>query len=158
MRVRALRGDAAARSPRQKTLLQQVRFVNFLDGVGFFADRRGQALDADRSAVELVDYRTENRTVHLVEAGRVDFEQLERAQRNLARDDRRLVDLREVADAAQQAVYDSRRAARPRCELMRTALVDCHIQQRGRAADNLAEFLVIVKIEMEMLAEAVAQR
>src|SRR5271154_6759748 len=158
MRVRALGGDAAARSPRQETLLQQVGLVDFLDRVGFFAPCRGKALDADRAAVELVDYRAENRTIHLVEGGRGDFEQLERAQRNLARDDRRFVDLREVADAAQQAIDYSRSAARPRRELMRTALVDCHIQQRGRAADNLAELLVIVKIEMEMLAEAVAQR
>src|SRR5580704_19553502 len=111
MRIRALGGDAAARSPRQEALLQQVGLVNFLDCVGLFADRRGQALDPDWAAVELVDYRTEDRTVHFVEAGRVDFEQLERAQRNLARDDRRLVDLREVAHAAQQAVDDSRRAA-----------------------------------------------
>src|SRR3984885_5802463 len=107
MRIRAVGGDAAARRPRQKTLLQQVGFVNFLDRVGLFADRRGQALDADRAAVELVDYRAENRTVHLVEARRVDFEQLERAQGNLAREDRRLVDLREIAHAAQKAVDDS---------------------------------------------------
>src|SRR5208282_254341 len=117
MRIRALGGYAAARSPRQETLLQQVGLVNFLDCVRLFADRRGQALDPDRAAVELVDYCAENRAVHLVEAGRVDLEQLERAQRNLAGDHRRLVDLREVADAAQQAVDDSRRAARPRREL-----------------------------------------
>src|SRR5271163_50317 len=118
MRIRALGGDAAARSPRQKALLQQVGLVNFLDRVGLFADRRGEALDSDRAAVELVDYRAENRTVHFVETGRVDFEQLERTQRNLARHDGRLVDLSEVADAAQQAVDDSRRAACPRRELM----------------------------------------
>ena len=37
-------------------------------------------------------------------------------------------------------------------------LVDRDIQQRGGAAHDLAEFRVIVEVEMEMLAEAVAQR
>src|ERR1700691_5204815 len=100
MRVRALSGDAAARCAREESLLQQVGLVNFLDGVGLLADRGRKALDANRTAVELVDDRAENRAIHLVESCRVYFEQLERGESDLPRDDRRFVDLREVADAA----------------------------------------------------------
>src|SRR5208282_389256 len=157
MGIGALGRDSSARSPRQKSLLQQVRLVNFLDGVGFLADRGGKTLDADRSTVELVDYRTENRAVHLVEAGRVDFEQFERAQRDFARHDRRLVDLREVAHAPQQAVGDARRPARARSYFSGSAFVDRHLQQIGGAAHDLAQFSVIVKVEMKMVTESVAQ-
>ena len=80
------------------------------------------------------------------------------AERDLAGDDRRFVDLREVAHAAQQAIGDSRGAARARRELVRASFVDRDIQQSRGAADDLAQLGVIVKVEMEMLAEAVAQR
>src|SRR5208337_1808722 len=131
MRVGALRGDAAARRARQEAFLQQVGFVNFLDGVRFLADCGGKAFYTYRAAVELVDYRAENRAVHLVEACRVDFEQLESAERDFARDDRRFVDLREVADAPQQAVGDSRRSARTRRYFSGSFLIDCHLKQIG---------------------------
>ena len=75
MRIRALGRNPSARSARDKSLLQHVRLVHFLNRVGFFANCRGQALDPDRPAVELVDYRAKNRSVHLVESRRVDFEQ-----------------------------------------------------------------------------------
>ena len=41
---------------------------------------------------------------------------------------------------------------------MRAGFIDRDVQQRRRAAHYLAQFRVIVKVEMEMLAEAVAQR
>src|SRR6266403_100992 len=50
-------------SPPDKSFLQHVRLVHFLNRVGFLADRRGQALHADRSAIELVDYRAKNRSI-----------------------------------------------------------------------------------------------
>jgi len=81
--------------------------------------------------------------------------QLQSGQRDLSRDDRRFIDLREVAHAAQQPVGDSRRPARPRGQLVRTSFVDRHVQQRRGAPHDLAEFIVIVEVEMEMLAEPV---
>ena len=78
MRIRALSRDSSARGSRDKSFLQHVRLVDFLDSVGFLADRRRQALDSDWPAIELVDYRAENRSIHLVESRGVDFEQVER--------------------------------------------------------------------------------
>src|SRR6185312_13191695 len=78
MCIRARRRDASARSSRDEPLLQQVRLVHLAESLSLFADRRRKALDPDRTAVEFLDYRGENRAVHPVEAARVDFEQFER--------------------------------------------------------------------------------
>src|SRR5208337_1116193 len=126
--------------------------------VRLLADRRGEAVDADRAAVELVDYRGQDRAVHLVEAARVDIEQLQRRKRDFARYDPRLVDLGEVAHPAQQAVDDARRAARARGEFARAVLVVFDFEQPGRTADDLRQLLMIVELEMKLLAETVAQR
>ena len=158
MRVGALGRDAAARGARKESLLQQVRLVNLIDRVGLFSDSGREALDPDRSAVKLVDDRAEDRAIHLIEACRIDFEQLQSGQRDLARDDRRFINLREVPHAAQQSIGDSRRPARSRSELVRTIFVNLHFKQRRGAADYLPQFRMIVKVEMKVLAETVPQR
>jgi hypothetical protein len=82
-----------------ESFLQEVGLVDVTDGVGFLSDRRSKGLDSDRAAIELVDYRCQDRAVHFVKATRVDLEQLGRAQGNFASHDRQLVDPSEIADA-----------------------------------------------------------
>src|ERR1700722_9385232 len=43
---------AAARRALNETLLQQIRLDDFLNGIARFAERRGDCLDADRSATK----------------------------------------------------------------------------------------------------------
>src|ERR1700733_6992858 len=109
MRIRALRRDATALGARDEPPLHQERLVNFLDSVALLAHRGREAFDADRTAVELFDDSGEYRAIHFVEAHRVDFEQLQRAERDLARDDGFLIHLREVTHPAKQSIRDARR-------------------------------------------------
>ena len=74
--------------------------------------RRGERLHSDRPALVVLDDDAEEATVHLVEAGGVDLEPLARVLDALVVDASRAEDLGEVADAAEQAVGDARRAAR----------------------------------------------
>ena len=57
MRIGALRGHATPRGSGDKSLLQEIRFVNITDGVSFLRNRGGERFQADRTTVELVDDR-----------------------------------------------------------------------------------------------------
>ena len=66
--------------------------------------------------------------------------------------------LRVVADAAQQPVGDARRAARPPGDLGRGGVVDRHVENPRRAADDLLEIRRRVELQPVDDAEARSQR
>ena len=78
MPVRSQRRHPAARGALQEALLDQERLDHVLDRVALLADRRGDVVEADRAAVEAVDHRLEQLSVHHVEAVRVDVEHRQR--------------------------------------------------------------------------------
>src|SRR5207248_4411475 len=80
------RRDAAARSAIEKPRLDEERFVDVFERVALFAEGRGEAGDADWTAVELVDDRPQQPPIHFVESVLVHFEQLERAAGDVRRD------------------------------------------------------------------------
>jgi len=73
MRIGTLRRNTTARGSGNESFLQEVGLVDVTNGVGFLSDRRSKGLDSDRTAVELVDYRCQNRAIHLVKATRIDL-------------------------------------------------------------------------------------
>src|SRR5258708_3200411 len=158
MRIGARGGDAATGGPCDKTFLQEIGLVHFADGVGFLAHRRGEALDAYRAAVELVDDRGKDRAVHAIEPAGIDFEQFERTECDLATYDRRGVDLRKIADAAQQPISDTQRATRAPGNLMRTLVIEMYAQQTRRSADDFRQLGGIIEIQMIVLPKAIAER
>src|SRR5215469_809715 len=101
--VRAFSRHASAGRPVQKAVLDQKRLVDVFDGVLLFADRGGDAPDADGTAAELVDDRTQQLAVDLVESVLVDFEHLQGRTRDVERDAAVRANLRVVANAPQQA-------------------------------------------------------
>ena len=119
MAVRQRGGDPAARGALQEALLDQERLQHVLDRVALLADRRGEVVDADRAAGELVEHRAQQLAVHHVEARRVDVEHRERVVGDVARDLAVGAHLGEVAHAPQQPVDDPRRAARAARDLER---------------------------------------
>ena len=86
MLVGVARRDAAARRAHHEALLDQVRLDHVLDRAALLAERRREALDADRTAVELLDDRQQELAVHDVEAERIDVEHVERRLRHLIGD------------------------------------------------------------------------
>ena len=66
----------------------------------------------------------------------IDVQQLERACSDGFGDRAIGADLREIPDAAQQAVSDARRAPRPAGDLAGAAGVDLHLHYIGRARDD----------------------
>src|SRR6185295_7548599 len=111
MLVCRARRDAATRGALQETFLDQVRLDHVLERAALLAYRGGKAVDAYRAAVELLDHREQEPTVH-------------RGLRDALVDGAVAFHLRIVAHAAQESVRDSRRAARTRRDLARTRVVD----------------------------------
>jgi hypothetical protein len=123
----------------QKADLQQVRLVDVLQRVALLADRGCQRLDADGSAVELVDDRREERAVHGLEADVVDVEELERFAGHAATDDAVGAHVCEVADTTQQPVGDTRRASGAARDLRCAVAFERHREDPRRACKNFLE-------------------
>ena len=117
--VRRGRGDAAARRALEEAGLEEVGLVEVLERAAVLAERGGDRADADGTAAELLDDRREDPPVELVEAVLVHLEARQRLARGLEVDLVAAGDLGEVAQAAQQAVGDARRAAAARADLAR---------------------------------------
>src|SRR5688500_12126176 len=112
MLVRFLGGDSTARSAPEKSLLQQVRLVDVLDRVARFGHGGGDRLDADGSALVVLDQNFQDPAVLSVEAGAIDLEPRARVVDDRFVDPPAAVDLCKVASAPEQAVRDARSSAR----------------------------------------------
>ncbi len=77
--------DPPARRAVDKTKLQQVRLVNIHDRIGFLADRGGDGFQADRPALEFLDDGAQHAAVDVVQAERIDVQQIERLTQRLRR-------------------------------------------------------------------------
>ena len=102
---------AAARRALHKALLEQVRLDDFFDDVALVAERRRDRLDPDRTARIVFGNAAQVAAVHAVETARIDIEPQQRRVGSGGIDARQTVDCGKVADTAQQAHRDARRAA-----------------------------------------------
>src|SRR5262249_22301580 len=83
-----------------EALLDQERLDDLLDGVAWLRQRRGDGLDADRTAAVIHRDRGKVAPIHGIEPGGIDLEREQRAVRNLAVDRSRLSDQRKIPHAA----------------------------------------------------------
>ena len=101
-----------------------IGLVDFFDGLRFFADRCRDGVHAHRSAAILLEQRQHDLLVDLIEPVAVHFQQVERGLAPPACDVSVGAHLRVIADAAQQAVGDARRAAAAARDLLGAVVVD----------------------------------
>lgn len=78
--------DSALGSAFEKTILDQKWFMDFFDGIAFFADGNGEGADADGAAVVGFGDGGEKAFVHLIEPVLVDLEKLESGSCEVAGD------------------------------------------------------------------------
>src|SRR5438132_1603389 len=97
-------GDPTPRRSLQEACLDQVRLVEVLESAAVFSHRGGDRSDADGAASELLDDRRQDPAVELVEAVLIHLQPRERLAGGREVDFPLAVDVREVAQAAQQAV------------------------------------------------------
>ncbi len=148
-----------AAGARQVAALEQIRLDDLLKRVGLFAHGGGDGVHARRSATERCGQHFEIPPVERVEAEPVDAFERERLFDDLGGDEAGIVDLRVVADAAQEAIDDARRAAAaPRRQRERLRRIALHLEEARRAARDGVEIIVAVELEVVRHAEAAAQR
>jgi hypothetical protein len=136
-------------------MLHEEWLVHFFDRIRIFADGCTNRVQANRSAIELLDDRPNDARIHVVEAERVDVEQRERLVRDVLGDHAVSLHLRVVTHAAEQAVGDPRRAARAPGDLVRAIALNFDFHHvRGAAHDELEIFR---RIEVEPLFDAEAR-
>ena len=155
----AERGDgAAARRSLDEAELQEIRLVHVLDRVRLLAQGGGERVEPDGTAVVLLDDRPQELAVEPLEPRLVDLEQLERLTRDRGRDRALVPYLGDVPDPAEDPIADARRAARAAGDLVGGLVGDLDAEDPGRAADDRGELAVVVVVEPEGHAEAVAER
>src|SRR5712692_2490000 len=157
MFVGQARGDAAAGGAGDEAQLQQVGFVDILDGFGVFAGAGGQRVQADGAAVEFLDDGQQQVAVGLVEADVIDFQRVQGCHRYLARDYAVGSHLGVVAHALKQAVDDTRGAACPARDFFDALLVGRDFEDARRTSQDLFERGSFVVFHAVDGPEAVAQ-
>ncbi len=101
----------SARRAFQKSLFDEERFINFLDGSGLLADSGRYGVQSDRPTLELLDDGRQNLVVHAVQSARIDVEGLQRDAGNRKIDMAFALDHGEIAHAAQQRIRNARGTA-----------------------------------------------
>ena len=115
---------ASAVGAHEEAFAHEIGFSDRFDRFCFLADRHRQGREADGTTGETTADGVEDRAVEPVEAGGVNFEELERAARGLEGQLPVAMHLGVVDDATQEAIRDSRSAARTRGDLVGGLHVD----------------------------------
>ena len=108
-------------------------FVDFFNGVGLFGQNGGKRVQADRAALIFFDDSEQELAVDFVEAVLIYFQHLQRGLCGGQVDFAGATDLRIIPHAPQQAVGDTRCAARAAGNLGCARGVDFHSQNLGGA-------------------------
>lgn len=105
------RKHAALGRPLEVALLDEKRFVHFLERLRLLAHRDGNRAHAHGAAPIVLGHDAQHALVHFIKSGRVDFEQLKRGGRNGLRNLASGAFLRKIANEIDEVVGDTRRAA-----------------------------------------------
>src|SRR5580704_3776754 len=97
MLPRQTRGHAAARRACNESLLDEEGLDHVLERAPLLTDRRRQAVDAHRAAVELFHDRAQQLVIQRIQSLRVNLQQVERRVGTGLIDMAGTLDLREVA-------------------------------------------------------------
>jgi len=151
-------GFATAGGALDEAFLDEVRLVDILDGAGVFAEGGGDVGEAYGTSIELVDDGGEELVVDLVEAVLIDAEGFEGVFGNLDVDGVFAHHHREVTNAAQQGVGDTRCATTAEGYFDGGFLHTCHAQDARRTCDDAGKHFGVIVFEVHVDAEACAQR
>ena len=110
MPIRRRRRNATAWRAHEKSLLNEIRLEDVLNGIAFLAQGGSETLHTHRSTIEFFNDREQQSTIHGIETVLIDFQHGERALRHIYIDSTGAFDLRVIAHAPQQTVHDTRRA------------------------------------------------
>ena len=151
-------GDFAASGRAfDEALFDEERLVNLLDGACVFSYGCGYRVDSHGASLELVDDGGQDLVVYLVETIAIYVEGLKCDACYIEVDAAVSLDLREVADASEQCVGDTRCATTAAGNLAGGFEVDGYAQDAGRTHYDLLQGVGIVVLKVHVDAEACSQ-
>jgi hypothetical protein len=124
-------GDPALGGAFQVTFHDEVGFVDFLQGVGFFPDGDSERMDSNGTATEFHHEGFEDALVHFIQAILIDLEHREGFVGDGLGDLAIRSDLGVIAHASQQVVGDAGGAAAAPRDFTRAVLIELDIEQAG---------------------------
>src|SRR5438045_1357005 len=157
MFIGQLRGHTPARRAVQETNLNQERFVNLFDSIGFFRQCRSQGANPDRAALILLDNGQQQLAIHLVESVAIDFQHLQRRLGSGQVDVASTSDLSIITYPPKQAVGNTRCPARTTGDFEGTRLIDFDPQNLSRALDDELKIFGLVELQAENDSETRAE-
>ena len=126
MTIRVRRRDPTARCALEKAILYEEGFVHLLNGASVLADRRRYRAKSHGSAIEFLNDRAQQATIHVVESEMIDIEECQGGLCHRQRDPSISADLRVVAHASQQTDGDARRTPGSFGDFMRPRRIYLH--------------------------------
>ena len=132
--------------------------MHVLDRLRLFRQRGGDGVESHRTALELQDHVFEQPPVQGLEPYLVHLEHSQGDPGQVYRRAAIATHLRVIAHPAQEAVGDARRAPGTTRDLRDGVVVDLDLEDSGRAADDLLELGLGVKVEPVHGPEPVPQR
>ena len=141
----------------QVAFLNEKRFMDLFERLGLLAHGHRDRAHADGPAPVVLGHDAEHAFIHLVEAGRIDFEQLEGAGGDGLGDVALGAFEGVVADEIDQVVRDARRAAGALGDFLCAAGVGGDVEQSAAALYDRLERGVVVIIEPGLQGETRTQ-
>ena len=132
----ACRHPAAGRA-HHESLLYQVGLDDILDRAPLLAQCSSQGLDADRTAIELLDDGLKQASIHRIKAIGIDVQHIHCTHCDRLCHHAVRFDLGEIAHPAQQAIDDSRRTTSTVGDLPATFHFQRQFQDPGSARSDL---------------------
>ena len=149
--------DAATGGAVEEAELHEIGLVDLFDSRGLFVDGGGDGVDADGATGVLVENREHDFLVDFIEAEAVDFEEIEGGHGDGEGDVAVGADLGVVADAAEEAVGDTRGAAGTAGDFTGGFGDDRELHEAGGAEDDGGEVFFVVMVQAKNKAEATAE-
>ena len=139
--------NTASCRPVDKADLDQVRLIDILQRHSFFADRIGQSLQPDRTAMEPINDAMEIPKINFIKPQRIHMETIKRLGGNFLRNPAAAEYLGKVADPPQQTIGNPRRTAGTPRNFNNRIRIDFRIHHPCLAGHNPGQLLdrIIIK-------------
>ncbi len=139
--------DPTPLGPMEESLLDEIGFMDDLQGLSLLTDRHRQAVQSDRSAVELLDQCQQEAPVHLVQSPVVDSQHLEGLLGHRACDHTIPPYLGHVTGPAEKPVGNAGSAATPAGEFSRALSIKRHVEHPRRTLHDPCQLFRRVEIK-----------
>jgi len=151
-------GESASGGPIEEAELHKIGLVDIGDGVRFFADRGGDGVQSDRTAIVLFNNGVQHLVVDFIQPDGIDLELGKRGGGYILGYGTVSDYLSVVTDTFEEAVGDAGGAAGAAGDFPQSLFVGGHLKNLCGALEDCLQRSMVIEIEAVNGTETVAQR